>query len=76
LTQSIVSQAVPVEQLDAAFSLYFFIGFISGPAWTFFMGWLIDSYGFGVAFKVISASYLVGMFLLFMAKDIQPREPA
>jgi len=68
LTQSMVSEAVPLEQMDVAFSLYFLIGFISGPAWTFLMGWLIDAYGFGVAFKVISVSYLLGMLMMFFAK--------
>jgi sugar phosphate permease len=68
LTQSMVTESVPFERLDAAFSIYFFIGFISGPAWTFLMGWLIDSYSFDAAFKVISGSYLMGMLLLFFAK--------
>ena len=68
LTQSMVTESVPFERLDAAFSIYFFIGFISGPAWTFLMGWLIDSYSFTTAFKVISCSYLMGMLLLFFAK--------
>lgn len=67
LTQSMVSEAVPIEQLDVAFSIYFFIGFISGPAWTFLMGWLIDSYDFSFAFQVISVSYLVGVLLVFWA---------
>jgi FSR family fosmidomycin resistance protein-like MFS transporter len=68
LTQSMVTEAVPFERLDAAFSIYFFIGFVSGPAWTFLMGWLIDSYNFGTAFKVISCSYLIGMVLLSFAR--------
>lgn len=65
LTQSMVTESVAFERLDAAFSIYFFIGFIAGPAWTFPMG-LIDSYGFTTAFKVISCSYLMGMLLLFL----------
>lgn len=73
LTQSMVSDAVPLAQMDAAFSLYYFIGFISGPAWTFIMGWLIDGYGFGLAFKVISVSYLAGMLLVFFARDSRTR---
>ncbi|MFQ5853636.1 MAG: MFS transporter, partial [Candidatus Binatia bacterium] len=66
LTQSVVSEAVPPEQMDVAFSIYFFIGFISGPAWTFLVGWLIDIAGFGLAFKVVSVSYIIGMFLVFL----------
>jgi MFS family permease len=66
LTQSVVSEAVPVDQMDVAFSVYFFIGFISGPAWTFLVGWLIDTSGFSLAFQVVSVSYIVGMLLVFL----------
>ncbi len=65
LTQSIVSEAVPQEKMDVAFSIYFFIGFISGPAWTFLVGWLIDTASFSLAFQVVSVSYVVGMLLVF-----------
>jgi FSR family fosmidomycin resistance protein-like MFS transporter len=66
LTQSVVSEAVPNDQMDIAFSVYFFIGFISGPAWTFLVGWLIDTSGFTLAFQVVSVSYIVGMLLVFL----------
>lgn len=64
LTQTMVADAVPDEQTDAAFSLYFFIGFISGPLWTAITGYLIDSRGFSTAFVVISTTYLAGMALI------------
>jgi sugar phosphate permease len=67
LTQSVVSEAVPVHLMDVAFSVYFFIGFISGPAWTFLVGWLIDASSFTLAFQVVSVSYLAGMLLVFLA---------
>ncbi len=67
LTQSVVSEAVPTNMLDAAFSIYFFIGFISGPAWTFLVGWLIDASSFTLAFQIVSVSYLAGMLLVFLA---------
>jgi FSR family fosmidomycin resistance protein-like MFS transporter len=67
LTQSVVSEAVPGHLMDVAFSIYFFIGFISGPAWTFLVGWLIDSSNFTVAFQVVGASYLLGMLLVLLA---------
>lgn len=67
LTQGMVSEAVPLDQIDVAFSIYFFIGFISGPIWTFITGWLIDTQSFAVAFRVVSVSYLVGMLLLAFA---------
>jgi MFS transporter, FSR family, fosmidomycin resistance protein len=64
LTQALVSSAVPLSQMDTAFSLYFFIGFISGPIWTFIMGVLIQAYGFNRAFLVVSVSYLTGMVMM------------
>jgi MFS family permease len=67
LTQSVVSEAVPANLMDVAFSIYFFIGFISGPAWTFLVGWLIDASSFTLAFQVVSVSYLAGMLLVFLA---------
>jgi FSR family fosmidomycin resistance protein-like MFS transporter len=67
LTQSVVSEAVPANMLDVAFSIYFFIGFISGPAWTFLVGWLIDASSFTLAFQVVSVSYLLGMLLVLLA---------
>jgi len=67
LTQSVVSEAVPANMMDVAFSIYFFIGFISGPAWTFLVGWLIDASSFTLAFQVVSISYLAGMLLVFLA---------
>ncbi len=75
LTQSMVSEAVPLDQMDVAFSLYFFIGFVSGPIWTFLMGWLIDAHGFSAAFKVISVSYLVGMLMVFFTMNPQQGGP-
>ena len=67
LTQSVVSEAVPADMMDVAFSIYFFIGFISGPAWTFLVGWLIDASSFTLAFQVVSVSYIAGMLLVFLA---------
>lgn len=67
LTQSVVSEAVPAELMDVAFSVYFFIGFVSGPAWTFLVGWLIDTSSFTLAFQVVSVSYLLGMLLVLLA---------
>jgi len=52
------------ELFDAAFSLYYFIGFVSIPFWTVITGGIMTKYGFGPAFSVISISYLLGMGLL------------
>ena len=53
---------------DAAFSLYYFIGFISIPFWTVITGGVMTHYGFGPAFTVISTSYLLAMSLLVLLR--------
>ncbi|MBI2954277.1 MAG: MFS transporter [Chloroflexi bacterium] len=73
LTQSMISDAVPEEHADAAFSLYFFIGFISGPAWTALTGYLVETSGFGMAFLVVGLTYLNGIWLIGL---LSPRKKA
>jgi MFS family permease len=69
LTQALISDIADEKILDAAFSLYYFIGFLSAPFWTLLTGWLMEKYGFGVAFSAISTSYLLGMALLFLLRE-------
>lgn len=64
LTQAMTADAVPDEHIDAAFSIYYFFGFVSGPAWTALTGYLVDSRGFSTAFMVISVTYLLGMGMI------------
>ncbi len=71
LTQSMISDAVPDTHADAAFSLYYFIGFISGPAWTGLTGYLVDAHGFGWAFIVVGLTYLNGIALIAL---LHPRK--
>ncbi len=71
LTQSMISEAVPDTHADAAFSLYYFIGFISGPAWTLLTGYLVDTRGFGWAFLVVGLTYLNGIGLIAL---LHPRK--
>ena len=68
LTQALLSDMVEPEVLDAAFSLYFLIGFISIPFWTVATGWIMSHYGFAVAFSFISSSYLMAMILLLFLR--------
>ena len=64
LTQALLSDLVGEDLFDAAFSLYYFIGFVSIPFWTVITGGVMTIYGFGPAFTVISTSYLLAMGLL------------
>ena len=68
LTQALLSDLVDEELYDAAFSLYYFIGFLSIPFWTVITGGVMTHFGFGPAFSVISTSYLLAMSLLLLLR--------
>jgi MFS family permease len=69
LTQAIVADSAADEDRDAAFSLYFFVGFISAPIWSFLAGVLMDRFGFTAAFNVLGFSYIAGMLALLLMDD-------
>jgi FSR family fosmidomycin resistance protein-like MFS transporter len=68
LTQALLSDLVGEDLFDAAFSLYYFIGFLSIPFWTLITGGIMANYGFGPAFSVISTSYLLASALLLFLR--------
>ncbi|MBI3326879.1 MAG: MFS transporter [Nitrospinae bacterium] len=71
LTQAMVADSVSEEDQDAAYSLYFFLGFFSAPIWAIVTGFLFQSYNFGVAFSVMAISYVIAMLLMSLAKDMR-----
>jgi MFS transporter, FSR family, fosmidomycin resistance protein len=73
LTQALLSDIVDEDVLDAAFSLYYFIGFVSIPFWTLVTGGVMSKFGFGAAFTMISSSYLLGIGLLSLL-DIRDKQ--
>lgn len=68
-TQAIVADMVTDEDRDAAFSLYFLLGFLSQPFWVLVTGYLMDTSGFSTALTVLSTTYLVGILILFFVHD-------
>src|SRR5215831_16524219 len=73
-TQAIVADAAMDEDRDAAFSMYFLLGFISQPFWVLVTGYLMDRAGFATALTLLSVTYIVGIFVLSFLKD--ERSPA
>jgi dipeptide/tripeptide permease len=61
------------ELTDAAFSIYYFVGFISGPIWTLIIGYMMDHFGFAPAFYVAASTYIAGMLLLTLVKEESAR---
>ena len=68
-TQAIVADVASDEDRDAAFSLYFLLGFLSQPFWVLVTGFLMDHAGFATALTVLSATYIVGIFILSFMRD-------
>jgi len=68
-TQAIVADAATDEDRDAAFSLYFLLGFLSQPFWLLVTGYLMDKAGFATALTLLSATYIVGIFIVSFMKD-------
>jgi len=71
LTLAMVADSVSEEEQDAAFSLYFFLGFFSAPIWTILTGYLFQTYSFTVAFTVMSTSFVGAMAVLNLVQDTQ-----
>jgi MFS family permease len=69
LTQTMIGDFASPELTDAAFSIYYFVGFISGPIWTLIIGYTMDHYGFAPAFYVAAGTYVAGMLLLSLVKE-------
>ncbi|HZU05851.1 MAG TPA: MFS transporter [Chloroflexota bacterium] len=71
LTQALIADSAGREAADAAFSLYFFVGFISAPLWTLIFGWLMEHYGFTIGFMAMGATYVVAMGLIAFIRTPQ-----
>lgn len=75
LTQAIVADSLPDEDHDAAFSVFFFLGFISGPAWALMLGSIMQGRGFATAFSVLAVSYVAGMLIMLFVVDPRRKAP-
>jgi MFS family permease len=69
LTQTMIGDFATAELTDAAFSIYYFVGFISGPIWTLIIGYVMEHYGFTQAFYIAATTYIAGMLLLSLIKE-------
>jgi MFS family permease len=68
-TQAIIADSATDEDRDAAFSVYFLLGFLSQPFWILITGYLMDTVGFATALRLLSVTYLLGIGILFFVKD-------
>jgi MFS transporter, FSR family, fosmidomycin resistance protein len=68
LTQALIADSAVGDTTDAAYSLYYFVGFISGPLWTLLLGWVVETYGFAIGFTTMAATYVAAMALISFIK--------
>jgi MFS family permease len=77
-TQAIIADATTDADRDAAFSMYFLLGFISQPLWVMVTGYLMDKFstpdrtGFATALTLLSVTYIMGIFILSFLRDERP----
>lgn len=69
LTQALIADSAAEEDRDAAYSLYFFLGFFSAPIWAVITGYVYQNYDFTTAFSIMAVSYVAAMALMSLVKD-------
>lgn len=69
LTQALIADSASESDQDAAFSVYFFLGFFSTPLWALGTGFLMEALGFTTTFTLLSSSYVAAMLLTFFITD-------
>ena len=74
LTQTMISDYAKDDLTDAAFSIYYFVGCVSGPIWTLIVGYVMQNHGFTTAFLLAASTYIAGMLLLLFVRE--ERAPA
>lgn len=72
LTQAMVADSIAQEDIDAAFSVFFLLGVASAPFWALLVGYLMQHFGFTVAFSVLGFSYVFGITLMLFVKEAKP----
>lgn len=72
LTQAMVADSIAQEDIDAAFSVFFLLGVASAPVWALLVGFLMQRFGFTIAFSVLGFSYVFGIVLMLFVKDAKP----
>ena len=72
LTQAMIADSIAQEDIDAAFSVFFLLGVASAPFWALLVGYLMQQFGFTLAFFVLGFSYIFGIILMLFVKESKP----
>jgi FSR family fosmidomycin resistance protein-like MFS transporter len=69
IMQSVLSESVEKTQLDQVFGLFYTLGFTLGSFSSVIFGYVVETYGFQIAFSYITAVTSVSLIPAFLIKD-------
>ncbi|MCZ2809368.1 MAG: MFS transporter [Candidatus Bathyarchaeota archaeon] len=69
IIQSVLSESVEKTQLDQVFGLFYTLGFTLGSFSSVIFGYVVETYGFQIAFSYITAVTSVSLIPAFLIKD-------
>ena len=69
IVQSILSASVEKTQLDQVFGLFYILGFTLGSFSSVIFGYVVETYGFKIAFSYITAVTSVSIIPAFLIKE-------
>ena len=75
LLQAYLADSASPAMRDNAFGLYFALAFGVGSVWSGILGWMIDHFGFSVAFFTMAGTYVVaGLLLMLLPREREKAE--
>ncbi len=69
IVQSVLSESVEETQLDQVFGLFYTLGFTLGSFSSVIFGYVVETYGFKIAFSYITAVTSVSIIPAFLIKE-------
>jgi FSR family fosmidomycin resistance protein-like MFS transporter len=69
IMQSVLSESVEKTQLDQVFGLFYTLGFTLGSFSSLIFGYVVETYGFNIAFSYITAVTSVSIIPAFLIKE-------
>jgi FSR family fosmidomycin resistance protein-like MFS transporter len=69
IVQSVLSESVEKTQLDQVFGLFYTLGFTLGSFSSLIFGYVVETYGFKIAFSYITAVTSVSIIPAFLIKE-------
>jgi len=69
IVQSVLSESVEKTQLDQVFGLFYTLGFTLGSFSSVIFGYVVETYGFQIAFSYIIAVTSVSIIPAFLIKE-------